>query len=355
MIIGLRKFQKDINEMNPDYIIQFIKKHAERKNVALSINYNDDQLVGVNANEKLPLASTVKIIVAIEFAQQAAKGQIDPKKKVRLKDLGNLYVPHTDGGAHKAWIAQLRKQNVESVPLSEVAKGMITYSSNANTDYLIEHLGLQNINNVSESLGIVNHEPMYPIVSSLFIPGQLMNERNLTKQELLKEMKKMDMTEYRNRAIDIHNRFLQVSPTKQEKKSIRKVMNMNIQKNWSNRLPGSTTKEYISILEKLNSKTYFDKNIHHYLDPIMEQLMQSPSNREWLIHAGKKGGSTAFVLTSAMYAIDKDGNQTEFAFFSNDLTHIEQTKLSNNINGFHLKFLKDGEFRKRVKEELSTL
>ncbi|MCJ7842041.1 hypothetical protein MUB24_14245 [Lederbergia sp. NSJ-179] len=83
--------------------------------------------------------------------------------------------------------------------------------------------------------------------------------------------------------------------------------------------------------------------------------MTKPSNQEWLAHAGQKGGSTAFVLTMSMYATDKEGNQTELAFFANDLSTIEQAKLSKNINAFQLKFLTDEKFREQVKKELSSL
>lgn len=110
-----------------------------------------------------------------------------------------------------------KDKETDSVPLCEIANGMIAYSSNANTEYLIEVLGLQNINDVPKSLGILHHEPVYPIVSALYIPAQLMNEKNLSKKEVLEVMKNMDMDEYRNRAIEIHNRWLGQPLTEQEK------------------------------------------------------------------------------------------------------------------------------------------
>lgn len=354
--IGFLMYQREMKKMNPNYLIEFIKEQAENENVSLSINYNDEKWVGVNETIPLPLASTVKIIVAIEYAQQAADGRIDPKKEVSLQELDLYYVPKTDGGAHEVWLAQLKKDNIiNHVPLSEVAKGMIAFSSNANTDYLIQVLGLENINRVAESIGISNHEPIYPIVSALFIPSRLMAEKNLSKKETLLELKQMDMNDYRNRAITIHNNNLSQPLTSQEKQSLIKVMNMEYQKIWSDRLTRSTTEDYLSIMRKLNRKEFFNKNVHEHLDPIMEQIMKKPKNGEWLQHAGQKGGSTAFVLTMAMYATDREGNQTEFAFFANDLTLIEQTKLSRVLNEFQLKFLRDTEFQKLVKSELANV
>ncbi|MGY3185841.1 serine hydrolase [Lysinibacillus sp. TE18511] len=356
MGIGIWMFKKEINEENPEYIVQFIKENIASENVSLAIHYNNEKWVDVNTNKQFPLASTVKIIIAIEYAQQAADGRINPQQQVSLKELETFYIAKTDGGAHEAWISALNQsKNIYSVPLSEVANGMIAYSSNANTEYLMHVLGLQNINEVLKSLNVLDHDPLYPITSAVYIPIQLMNEKNLTNEETLKAMINMDMIEYRDRALNIHNNWLKNPLTDEEKKQSLKILNMDIQKVWSDRLVKATTTEYISILEKLNSKKYFNEDVHKYLDPVMEQLMQNPKNREWLIHAGQKGGSTAFVLTLAFYAEDKDGNQTEMAFFANNLNTIEQTKLTKNMNGFQLKFLKDEKFRMQLKKELSEI
>ncbi|RIJ63099.1 D-alanyl-D-alanine carboxypeptidase [Rummeliibacillus sp. TYF005] len=349
--IGDLILQRENGKTNPKYIPHFIKEKLNSGNVALSIRHNDQTWIDINPNKPLPLASTVKIILAIEYAKQAAEGKIDPNEKVKLKELDKFYIPKTDGGAHEEWIKQLKGNKIDSVPLYEVANGMIAYSSNANTEYLIEVLGLQNINCVPKSLGILNHDPMYPTASALYIPTQLKNEKiGLSKQEILKMMKEMDMAEYRRRAIDIHNKWVKQPLSNQEKKQLLKTLDMDFQKIWSDRLPHSTTRDYVSIMNKLNGKTYFKKEVYKYLDPVMEQLMKNPKNREWLTHAGQKGGSTAFVLTIAMYATDKEKNKTEIVFFSNDLSILEQKKLSQNLNAFQLKFLKDEKFRAEIKE-----
>ena len=43
---------------------------------------------------------------------------------------------------------------------------MIIYSSNANTDYLIDLLGVNNINQRINALGLKQHEEVYPIVGA---------------------------------------------------------------------------------------------------------------------------------------------------------------------------------------------
>ena len=129
---------------------------------------------------------------------------------------------------------------------------------------------------------------------------------------------------------------------------------MNIQRIWSDNLPSSTVKDYVGIMKKINSKTYFDLETQKYLDEVMEGLMENPANKKWLKHAGMKGGSTAFVLTKAFYATDKKGNTTELAYFFNDLEFVENTRLQGSMNEFELKILTNKEFRDKIKTELKN-
>ena len=46
---------------------------------------------------------------------------------------------------------------------------MLQYSSNANTEYLINILGIENINQNIKELGLQQHEEVYPFVSALYL------------------------------------------------------------------------------------------------------------------------------------------------------------------------------------------
>lgn len=352
LCLGIWMYNNDDgHKVDSDYFIQFIKEHSASKQVSLFIRHNGQEWVAVNPNEKLPLASTVKIIIAIEYARQAAEGIIDPEQQVKISELDTFYIEKTDGGAHEAWLKQL--PNKDTVTIREIAEGMIAFSSNANTDYLIHLLGLENINNLLKDLSLTSHDPLYPFVSALYIPVHLIEAEHLTKSEALTMLRSMDSAEYRKLALDIHHQWLDNPLTDQDKQLAIRYSDMKFQQIWSDRLPAASTEDYVSLLSKLNSKTYFDERIHHYLDPVMEQLMQHPKNRESFVHAGRKGGSTAFVLTNAIYATDHDGNTTELAFFANQLSRYEQRKLAENMNLFQLNILKDSRFREKVREELA--
>jgi len=131
-------------------------------------------------------------------------------------------------------------------------------------------------------------------------------------------------------------------------------LGMDIQRIWSNNLPSSSVNEYVEVMKKINSRTYFDVESQKYLDEVMEFLLENPANRKWLEHSGMKGGSTAFVLTKALYATDKKDNKTELAYFFDDLGVLENTRLQGSMNEFELKLLTNKEFRDKVKGVLGN-
>lgn len=349
--IGFWVFQKVIAKENPAYIVQFMKENLTNKNVSIEIQYNDEEWVKVNADTPLPLASTVKIIIAIEYAKEVANGQLNPEELVSFDELTRFYIPKTDGGAHKEWKKQFEGET--DVPLHEIAKGMILYSSNTNTEYLMTRIGIDQINNALHSLNLQHHERIYPYVSAMLLPGKLMTETNRTKKDVMRVLCEMDQATYINEVMNIYEELKSEPLTDVHKKQVLNQFPFDVQRIWSDRLTKASVSDYISILKKLNSKLFFSEKVHTYLDSIMEYLMENPKNKEWLYYAGQKGGSTAFVCTQAFYAKDKQNNKMEFAFFANDLSPLEQVKLTNNLNSFQRDFLKKESFREYVKNELA--
>jgi D-alanyl-D-alanine carboxypeptidase len=227
--------------------------------------------------------------------------------------------------------------------LIDVARGMIMFSSNANTEFLMDLLGFDNVKNNIRLFGLKKHTAIYPLVSSLFI---YQNPKKYPEDKILKEIKRMSDEQYSKYIFFIHNQLK--NDTNYRKKFRPQELTIKAQKVWSNRLPASTTKEYVQICSILNNRSYFDSNTYGILADILETLMENPANAQWLAHAGMKGGSTIFILTKALYATLKDGTKIECAYFLNDLNGQENYKLQHWMNDFELKILRDESFRKQV-------
>ncbi len=318
-------------------ILDFISTH--KSSSSLFVKRNDTVYASLNADKMMPLASTMKIMVAIEFSKQAAHQVFDPYSMVALADLNKYYLPNTDGGAHPAWIKVMKNENKiknDSVSLLNIARGMIIFSSNANTEYLMDMLGLDNINNNYRLLGIKHFTPLYYYVSALML---YQNPKKIKEEKILKQIRGLNTDSYKKATAMIHDQ-LKYNP--EYKNFFNPVdLTVSMQQEWNSRLPQSTTRAYSRIAEILNNRKIYSNDTYLILTQILETVMENPANRQWLDHAGMKGGSTMFVLTKTMYATLKSGNRIELSYFLENLNKDEVQQLSQEMNNFELKVLTD--------------
>lgn len=174
----------------------------------MHLSVDGENLICKQGEVKGPLASVVKTIIAIEFANQVVEGKIDPDEQIPLVELEKFYLVNTDGGAHPNWLKEMKDGDQiknDAVSLQEVAKGMIMFSSNTNTDFLLDKLGPESINHVIESLGLENHAPVYPLVSSLLVSTYLNEDKKSSTSQLLDRLQSLSLEDYRELSWGIHH------------------------------------------------------------------------------------------------------------------------------------------------------
>ena len=328
-----------------DMMLDFMIKN--KNNFSIFLQKNDTAIAAYNENKLMPLASTVKIMVAIEFAKQAAAHVIEVGDAVSLADLNKYYLPNTDGGAHPAWLQYEQKQKHvfnDSINLIDVARGMIIFSSNANTEYLMDLLGLDNINNDIPMLGVKKHTSIFPIVASLYL---YQNPRNIAEKKLIKGITSLNEEEYCRFTYDIHKALKYNDSLKARFRP--QDLTMPMQRVWSERLPASTTSDYVHVAKIINNRKFLSKEAYEILARVLESVMESPGNKKLFKHAGTKGGSTAWVLTKTLYATLLNGDRIEMAYFFNNLQPEQQTNLQSWMNSFELEVLTNENFRTKLK------
>jgi D-alanyl-D-alanine carboxypeptidase len=334
---------------NAQKVADFIKKHPNK--AAIYFVRNDTAIVSQNADTIMPLASTVKIMVAIEFAKQASAKKINIFEEIDTLELDKYYLPESDGGAHPEWLNDMHAKHLlhgSKISLLEVAKGMIRYSSNANTEYLMDKLGFENLNNLRDSLGIENqHQLFYPIVGALLL---CQKTKPIEVKQYAEELQMMTMDEYRKKCFEYHELLKNTSNYKQHF-NINNI-GIDLQKIWSLRLIGASCKAYVSIMQKINSRSYFDSITQNILDQLLEWPMAIGDNSKNFKHFGAKGGSTGFLLTEALYTTDFKNNSNSMAVFFNNLTALELMKMQSSLNEFEFKMMIDDKFRNNVVGEI---
>lgn len=328
-----------------DSFLLFIK--ANKNKAALYIARNDTALAALNENKLMPLASTVKIMVAIEFAKQASAKIINEERYVPLKELEKYYLPGTDGGAHPGWLQyEKSKGNIrnDSVKLVNVARGMIMFSSNANTEYLMDLLGFDNVKNNIQLFGLKNHTAIYPLVASLFI---YQNPKKIAEEKVLKAISKLDEEAYYKYIFAIHNQLKY--DTAYKAKFRLQDLSQKMQKLWSDRLTASTAKEYVQLARIINNRKYLDENAYGIIAQVLEFPMENKAFQTVFKHYGVKGGSTSFVLTHVIYLTTNKGTRMELAVFFNDLTPFEQSQLQRWLDPFEAQLIFDPAFKEKLK------
>lgn len=334
---------KQSKKTNPEYFHTYMQQLGT--DFAFSLKHNGIVECSVHEHKKMPLASTVKLIIAMEFARQVSEGQLDKNEQISLTELDLFYIPNTDGGAHPEWLSQVRQQKLihnNHVNLIEVAKGMMAFSSNANTEYLLRRLGLDAINQQLALFNLRDHDDLYHFCAAVMIPAYL--EEQYENEQVLDKLTKMSHEEYVLLAGQLAAEL--ADGKLQELKQKVMPMSENLQRIWSDRLPRGTTSDYLHLLESINQKAFLPKNMQAVLDEIVETAMTNPRNQTWLKHAGQKGGSTKWVFTLAAYFTDHLHNTTELVFFANDLEPLQLMKLQENANEYMVKIVKDQEFLK---------
>lgn len=140
---------------------------------------NEDGAVFYNADARFPLASVSKLLIFIEYAQRLDAGLIPPDEVVSVSTLERYSLPRTDRGAHDRFMAQY-PAGTSVLSLWDVAVGMVQYSSNAASDYLLDRLAPIDWPALFRTLSIADTDPPH----SLTLIPLLMNNHETGKATL---------------------------------------------------------------------------------------------------------------------------------------------------------------------------
>jgi len=337
---------------NPDYVMNHLLENSQTS--SLYVAENGVELIAYQSDIVRPLASTVKMLVAVEYAMQIEEGMLHKDSFVALDDLNRYYIKNTDGNAHENWLKTMDadgKVKNNEVTLHDVAKGMVTYSSNANTDYLINLLGISAINERAKILGLTQHEEVYPIVGALLIPNEI-NSASMTEEKLIRKLEDMPIEEYRTLAKKLSEQMIE-GKTNIEDETF--DLPMDVQRVWSDRLIGASANDYGKLLAIISNDELPAIAAETTRDLLEWPMQINEGNHERFVHLGAKGGSTAFVLNDAMYAEDHDGNKIEIVILTDDLNIWQAMLIGHNMNTFESQLLRSEDYRLKVRNELSEM
>jgi len=122
-----------------------------------------------NLSIRHPLASVTKVMILIEFANQVTTQRLDPTERIPVEELNRYALRRTDMGSHDRFLATY-DDNIQWITLWDIATiGMIDYSSNPASDYVLARLGDVDWENMYRVLGLTATDYPHPLTTIPFL------------------------------------------------------------------------------------------------------------------------------------------------------------------------------------------
>jgi D-alanyl-D-alanine carboxypeptidase len=307
-----------------DSMLAFFKSHP--KTSSLYLIRNDSLLSAWNEKKIMPTAGMSSILIAFEYAKQAAYGVIDTSEMIPLKDIARYHLPGSKTDAYPQWLSYIigtKKEKDNKVRLHEVAVGMMQFQSLANTEYLMDKLGFDNIKSNIVSLGLEGHSAILPPAGAQSL---YQNRARTNPRKILKAINDMDEEEYCKAAFLMHLAMKNDSLFKQKYGT--QDMNRDMLKVWSSRLPQASAQSYGLLLQTLLNEKVFDPRIFAQLRRVMEWPLQFPPVQKMFSRFSMTGSSTPFVFTQAQYGITSNKDRLVLVYICENLKPEEWNKLA---------------------------
>ncbi|PRS26631.1 serine hydrolase [Bacillus pumilus] len=343
VVVQVLLYKRDMKKTKED-LLTFVTKN--KKEVSVTIIENDDVVLEWNADQKTPLASTMKLMVLFHFVKAVSSGDIKLDEKVTLSDIERFYIDRTDGGAHTYWLEV--NDFSEHATLLDVAKGMMQFSSNACTDYLIDLLDLEKINDQMKQAGLTEHDELMPLTPKLLWSSYVSNHR----RDALKKMSGVTDEQYKSLMIEIFN-IMKNNPEQkkalEEKLMKKNLLSLRIQSLLTQKMTKSTTNQYAHLMKRLQDELLTTEEKSLFSQIVLGETFKKETDQ----YLWYKGGATLFVFTAALYR-RTDTSSISISLFINDPKANNSHWIEGVFNEFMLTAAVDQNFRQRLVQALTT-
>jgi len=316
-----------------NYIAEHIIAHT--KDCSLLLIKNGETMVSINEHINRPLASIYKLVILLAYVDQCKKGTIHPDDQVHFSQLKRCWIHWVDPSFLK-WYNAMKEENKimkNCVALNEVVKGMIQFSCNANTDYLLATLGIDAVNKQLVADGMNDHDPIVPICTSVLVSlkdakiDHTPSSLGKVSQECFEHMLKGN--KIKGLDLNLLNDF-----------------DYKMQCRWSDLLPHASVHTYGKVVKKIQD---LHKD-HREVEEVMDWYGKLKTYKGF--KGGIKLGFTPKVFNVALYTSDSFGNEYQLVYFLNNLSVDQKQVIELASNDFNLKILKEPFFVNQLKNQV---
>lgn len=327
-----------------DSMAAFFKQNA--KTSAITIIQNNVNIVGINESKVLPMATTSDLLVAIEFAKHCAYKLIDTAEIVPLKEIVKYYFENTSQKEYEIWLAQMLSQNKvkdNGVSIMEVVHGMLQYGVQANTEYLMDRVGFDNIKSSLQSYNLNDHTAILPPVGSLAL---YQNRVNANEKKMMKAIDDLDDEAYCKSAFLMHLAIKNDSTFKN--KLPKKFLDTKALTMWSDKLPQSSTKTYANLLQTILKEKMLDPVFYKMLRKVLEWPMQFETVNKLYSRFMMKGSNTINTFSQTQFGKTKDGKEIVIVYTCTKLKPQQIQQLTRWHQQFEMELFQNPDFYKKM-------
>lgn len=265
--------------------------------------------VFINPDMAMPLASVVKVVHLVAYAEAVSAGRLDPLAAVAVADLEAYYLPGYDLGAHNRSLADLaERERIFGQPphlsLNEIPRMMMRYSSNAAADYLHRLLGQAAIEETAVSLGLSQQTAPCTWL------GQFMAMANHTSRasndRAALEAYLADPTVYGREASLLTDAYVTDAAFREAERAFHSQTrrpSFDTQYTFAQALNAQgSAREYAALMARLAQNGLSHPDSSYLARTYLEWPMIFPDNQVLFSNLGYKNGSLPGILTTVYYA-----------------------------------------------------
>lgn len=295
----------------------FLQLLAEPGKVGLAAYRVGEEAGGAYLNQDvpMPLASVVKVVHLVAYAEAVAAGELNPLATISLAEIEAFYQPGLDLGAHERAISELTEKGrtfglPANVLLDEVPWMMIRHSSNAAADYLHMLLGQARIEETAVSLGLRQQTAPCPFLGQFLAMGNYM--RSGDDQNAVRDLI-ANPEEYSRNVMQLTTAYSSdpdFRAAQQAWRSSTRRPNGQTQRLFTETLNAQgSAADYAQLMARIALNGLGSSESSYLTRRYLEWPMQFNLNQGLFSNLGYKNGSLPGVLTTVYYAYPL-GNQT---------------------------------------------
>lgn len=293
----------------------------------------------LNADAPMPLASVVKVINLVAYAEAAAAGDVNPLLTISLAELEQYYLPGLDLGAHNLAVESLTENgrtfgDPPNILLEAVPEMMIRYSSNAASDYLHMLLGQRRLEETAVALNLSSQTAPCPFL------GQFLAMANYTRAggsdvDAIRGF--MDNpADYGVYAMLLADAFSSSQSFRDEQIAWRQQERRPsgaTQRLFTAALsPQGSANDYANLMARIALNGLSNGESSYTVRRYLEWPMQFNSNQGFFTNLGYKNGSLPGVLTTVYYAYTRSSaSPVVVALFFRDLPNRTYQEWRRNL------------------------